>query len=137
MWGDLWQYPFVSQTWGTVWQAVAAVGTVGTLTYTLRLFNREKWRHRTAEARQVLIWNESPGASTDNDEHTYHNTVHLVNASPRPIHDVNIQVVLPSLREYNKRRKLVPQLDAPSYSKRYRHAPMQSGVGVFTPSEGT
>lgn len=117
MWGDLWQYPFVSQTWGTVWQAVAAVGTVGTLTYTLRLFNREKWRHRTAEARQVLIWNESPGASTDNDEHTYHNTVHLVNASPRPIHDVNIQVVLPSLREYNKRRKLVPQLDAPSYSK--------------------
>jgi hypothetical protein len=125
MWGDLWHFPFVTETWATVWQAVGSIGTVGTLTYTLRLFAREQWRFRSAEARRVMIWNESPGASTDDGVHTYHNTVHLVNASARPIHDVHIQVVLPSLREYNKRRKSVPHLDPPSYSRQQWKEPVE------------
>lgn len=123
MWGDLWHYPFIAQTWATVWTAVGAIGTVGTLAYTLRLFRRDQWRNQSAEARQVMIWNQSPGASTDNGVHTYHNTFHLVNSSPRPIHDVRIAVKLPSLKQYTKRRELVPNMDPPEYSKQQWKAP--------------
>lgn len=42
----------------------------------------------------------------------------MVNQSPRPIHNVNIRVILPSLREYNRRRRTVPNLDLPEYNKR-------------------
>lgn len=117
VWGDMWQYPFLAQTWESVWTGVAAVGTIGTLLFTLILFRRDQWRSRSAEARQVMIWNQSPGASTDDGVHTYHNTFHLVNSSPRPIHDVRITLVLPSRREYNKRRKWVPNLDPPEYTR--------------------
>lgn len=125
MWGDLWKFPFIAEIWETVWTAVGAIGTVGTLWYTLRLFSREQWRNRSAEARQVMVWNQSPGASTDDGVHTYHNTFHLLNSSPRPIHSVEIRVVLPSLRVYTKRRKLVPHLDPPTYTDEEWKQPVQ------------
>lgn len=64
-----------------------------------------------------MIWVSSPGPSTDEGIHTYHNTFHLHNGSPRPIHNVDVRVALPSLRVYNKRRKLVPNLDPPTFTE--------------------
>lgn len=112
-----WEIPFDIETWNTVWQGFSAVGTVGTLAYTLKLYRHQNWTNQSAEARKVITWVESPGAETNDGVHTYHSTFQLLNQSSSPIHDVAVRIVLPTLKDYLKRRKAMPHTDAPEYTE--------------------
>ncbi|SHQ63542.1 Uncharacterised protein [Mycobacteroides abscessus subsp. abscessus] len=131
MWEHLWDIRFSPGVWGTVWDGFSGVGTVGTLTFTLLMFTRERKRNLTQEARQIVTWIQSPGCSTDEGINTYSSSLHLLNQSPRPIHRLRIAVKLPKQKVYEQRRQKLPSLVPPPYNEAYLQETLKIDWGLL------
>ena len=116
--GDLWQYPFRADVWGTAGQWFSGIVSGGALGLGFYLMLRDRRKEERAQAQLITCRREPTGPRSDSDgDPVYPGLVHVLNHSTRPIYSITARPLLVSWPEYQRRIANVPGIGKPSYSE--------------------